>query len=136
MLQGKLSELIHNPTRHLDPHERSAEVQFRVIIDLIRSFTCTSHSTSSSPHLTCILSSKVLADRRDGEGEVGCRERGGAGVAEAGERACEVSRVSVPLWQHYLWKVLGESHSQAVWRANCVYFLLRLYAAVRKCNVR
>ncbi|OJA13913.1 hypothetical protein AZE42_11797, partial [Rhizopogon vesiculosus] len=58
--QGKLSELIHNPVRYLDLHECSGEVQFRAIIDLLRSFTRTSHSTASSPDPMCILSSKTL----------------------------------------------------------------------------
>src|SRR5437588_5909642 len=66
MRQCKLPELIHNPIQYLDLHECSGEVLLRAIIDLLRSFTRTSHSTSSSPHPTCILSSKTLADRGDG----------------------------------------------------------------------
>jgi len=37
--QGKLSELIHNSARYPDLDECSVKVDFREIIDLVRSFT-------------------------------------------------------------------------------------------------
>jgi len=125
MRQGKLSELIHNPIRYLDLNECSGEVLFRAIIDLLRSFTRTSHSTSSSPHPTCILSSKALVDRGDGEGEVGFREEGGAGVVEASERASEGSRVSPDCGSTICGKCL-ENHEQFVAQIVCFssFFLL------------
>ncbi|OJA16074.1 hypothetical protein AZE42_11625 [Rhizopogon vesiculosus] len=38
MRRGKVSELIHNPVWYLYLHECSVEVQFRAIVDLLRSF--------------------------------------------------------------------------------------------------
>ncbi|OAX37800.1 hypothetical protein K503DRAFT_800958 [Rhizopogon vinicolor AM-OR11-026] len=91
MRQGTLSELIHSPVRYLDSHECGGEVQFRAVIDLSRVQVTQLHPAR--------IRWKAKLDQR------------GAGVAEAGERACEGSRVSPDCGSTICAKCL-ETHEQ------------------------